>query len=128
MPEEEKTFDELEEEVEGIIAEDYAQKKTDELSNVLDELGDDTLVELVAEKSEVPVEFHVGDATADDLLEDAPMVDHYGMAEGDAIDPSTADKHLAEASASNDEMGAYEQIDVPVMDDDIEWQTKSDDN
>ena len=46
------------------------------------------------------------------------------MNEGDQIDPSTADKHLVNASSTNDEMSGYEQVDVPVMDDDIEWETK----
>jgi hypothetical protein len=43
------------------------------------------------------------------------------MAEGDAVDPLTADRHLAEAAASNSDLSGYEQVDVPVLDDDIEW-------
>ena len=72
----------------------------------------------------MPVDFHVQEAEADDLLVDTPLVDHYSMNEGDEIDPSTADKHLVNASSTNDEMSGYEQVDVPVMDDDIEWETK----
>jgi hypothetical protein len=29
---------------------------------------------------------------------------------------------LAEAAASNSELSGYELVDVPVLDDDIEWQ------
>ncbi len=120
----EKTFDEIEEEVSTQIAEDYAKKKDETLTDVFSELDDDTLQKLDEQDSEVPVDFHVQEAEADDLLVDTPLVDHYSMNEGDEIDPSTADKHLVNASSTNDEMSGYEQVDVPVMDDDIEWETK----
>jgi len=120
-----KTSEELEQEVQGQIAQDYAQKNVDAQSDVLSELGDDTLVEPTVENSEVPVEFHVEKAEADDLLVESPLEDHYTMNEGDAVDPLTADRHLAEAAASNTELSGYELVDVPVLDDDIEWQ-KSD--
>jgi hypothetical protein len=124
--EREKTFAEREQEVEGQIAEDYAQKKVDTLSDVLSELDDDTLAEPAVEQAEVPVEFHVESAEADDLLVESPLEDHYGMNKGADVDPLTADSHLAEASAADSEMSAYEQVDVPVNDDDIEWETKPD--
>lgn len=123
--EEPKTFEELEQEVQGQIAEDYAQKNVDAKSDILSELDDETLAKPKVEKSEVPVDFHVEQAEADDLLVESPMEDHYGMNEGDDVDPLTADKHLAEAAASNSELSGYELVDVPVLDDDIEWQ-KSD--
>ena len=126
IDEEPKTFEELEQEVQGQIAEDYAQKNVDTQSDVLSELDDDTLAKPKAEKSEVPVDFHVEKAEADDLLVESPMEDHYAMNEGDAVDPLTADRHLAEAAASNSELSGYELVDVPVLDDDIEWQ-KTDD-
>jgi hypothetical protein len=122
VQEEPKTFEELEQEVQGQIAEDYAQKNVDAQSDVLSELDDDTLTEPKVEQSKVPVDFHVEKAEADDLLVDSPMEDHYTMAEGDAVDPLTADRHLAEAAASNSDLSGYEQVDVPVWDDDIEWQ------
>jgi hypothetical protein len=46
------------------------------------------------------------------------------MAKGDDVDPLTADRHLAEAAASNSDLSGYEQVEVPVLDDDIEWQKK----
>jgi len=104
VQEEPKTFEELEQEVQGQIADD------------------ETLAKPKVEQSEVPVDFHVEQAEADDLLVESPMEDHYTMAQGDAVDPVTADRHLAEAAASNSELSGYEQVDVPVLDDDIEWQ------
>tara|TARA_B100001750_G_C15503168_1_gene598588 strand:- start:2111 stop:2524 length:414 start_codon:yes stop_codon:yes gene_type:complete len=125
QPEErEKTFEEIEEAVSNQIAEDYAEKKDETLSDVLSELDDDTLQKPTIDSSEVPVDFHVQDAEADDLLVDTPLVDHYSMNEGDDIDPATADTHLVKASSANEEMSGYEQVSVPVMDDDIEWETK----
>ena len=125
QPEErEKTFEEIEEAVSNQIAEDYAEKKDETLSDVLSELDDDTLQKPTIDSSEVPVDFHVQDAEADDLLVDTPLVDHYSMNEGDDIDPTTADTHLVKASSANEEMSGYEQVSVPVMDDDIEWETK----
>ncbi|MDP7312063.1 MAG: hypothetical protein QF831_01350 [Candidatus Thalassarchaeaceae archaeon] len=122
--EREMSFDEREEEVSSQLAEDYAKDKDETLSDVLSELDDDTLLKPNEETSEVPVDFHVEQAEADDLLVDAPLVDHYTMAKGDEVDPTTADQHLVEASSDDEEMSGYEQVDVPVMDDDIEWQTK----
>tara|TARA_Y100001960_G_scaffold321751_1_gene397031 strand:+ start:427 stop:837 length:411 start_codon:yes stop_codon:yes gene_type:complete len=116
-----KTFEELEAEASSKIEEDYAEKKRDTLSDVISELEDEELQKLDDEVSEVPVEFHVEDASADDLLQETPMVNHYSMAKGDEIDPNTADQHLVEAKSVDDEMSGYEQIEVPVMDDDIEW-------
>ena len=116
-----KTFEELEAEASSKIEEDYAEKKRDTLSDVISELEDEELQKLDDEVSEVPVEFHVEDASADDLLQETPMVNHYSMAKGDEIDPNTADQHLVEAKSVDDEMSVYEQIEVPVMDDDIEW-------
>jgi len=122
--EREMSFDEQEEEVSSQLAEDYAKDKDETLSDVLSELDDDTLQKPNEETSEVPVDFHVEQAEADDLLVDTPLVDHYTMAKGDEVDPTTADQHLVEASSDDEEMSGYEQVDVPVMDDDIEWQTK----
>ena len=122
--EREMSFDEREEEVSSQLAEDYAEDKDETLSDVLSELDDDTLQKPKEETSEVPVDFHVEQAEADDLLVDTPLVDHYTMAKGDEVDPTTADQHLVEASSDDEEMSGYEQVDVPVMDDDIEWQTK----
>ncbi len=122
--EEPKTFEELEQEVQGQIAEDYAQKNVDAQSDVLSELDDDTLAKPKVEQREVPVDFHVEQAEADDLLVESPMEDHYTMAKGDDVDPLTADRHLAEAAASNSDLSGYEQVEVPVLDDDIEWQKK----
>ena len=119
-----KTFEEIEEEVSNQLAQDYEKKKDETLSDVFSELEDDTLQKLDEDPSEVPVDFHVKEAEADDLLVETPLVDHYSMDEGDDIDPSTADQHLVKASSTNDEMSGYEQVDVPVMDDDIEWETK----
>ena len=122
--EREMSFDEQEEEVSSQLAEDYAKDKDETLSGVLSELDDDTLQKPTEETSEVPVDFHVEQAEADDLLVDTPLVDHYTMAKGDDVDPTTADQHLVEASSDDEEMSGYVQVDVPVMDDDIEWQTK----
>ena len=122
--EKEMTFDEREKEVSNQLTEDYAKDKDETLSDVLSELDDDTLQKPNEEASEVPVDFHVEQADADDLLVDSPLVDHYSMAKGDEVDPTNADQHLVEASSVDEEMSGYEQIDVPVMDDDIEWQTK----
>ena len=109
QPEErEKTFEEIEEAVSNQIAEDYAEKKDETLSDVLSELDDDTLQKPTIDSSEVPVDFHVQDAEPDDLLVDTPLVDHYSMNEGDDIDPTTADTHLVKASSANEEMSGYE--------------------
>ncbi|HJL59167.1 MAG TPA: hypothetical protein QF802_06830 [Candidatus Thalassarchaeaceae archaeon] len=122
--EREKTFEEQEEELSNQLAEDYAKDKDETISNVLSELDDETLQKPNEEISDVPVDFHVEQAEADDLLVDAPLVDHYGMNKGDEIDPNTADQHFVDARSVDDEMSGYEQVDVPVMDDDIQWETK----
>jgi len=64
VQEEPKTFEELEQEVQGQIAEDYAQKNVDAQSDVLSELDDDTLAKPKVEQSKVPVDFHVEKAEA----------------------------------------------------------------
>ena len=117
-----KTFEEIEEEMEDQIAQDYAEKKSETIDSILDEFEDETMSANVPQIEDVPVAFHVDEAEADDLLEDTPMEDHYGMNVGDEVDLSTADSHLVEAADSNSDMEAYTRIEVPVMDDDIEWE------
>lgn len=117
------TFEEVEAQREAELAADYADTRKATLDDITAQLADDALTAPKVEKAEVPVDYHVAEAEADDLLVEAPLEDHYGMATGEAVDPKTADTHLKEAKATETDMDAYERVEVPVSDDDIDWQT-----
>ncbi len=122
--EEPLSFEETEARAEEQLAADYAATRQETLDDVVSQLSDDTLTPPKEMKVEVPVDFHVEEASADDLLKETPMDDHYGMARGEAVDPETADEHLKEAKATESDMSAYQKVEVPVSDEDIDWLTE----
>jgi hypothetical protein len=125
-PERERTFEEVEEQAEQSLSEQYSEQRDDALSDALSALDDEEEQSAEVGPEKVPVEFHVEEAEADDLLIEEPLEDHYGMATGDAVDLQTADSHLASAASTGEDMSAYEQVDVPVLDDEFEVGSEDD--
>jgi hypothetical protein len=119
-PEKPATFEEIEEQTEQSLTERYSEQRDGALSDALEALDDDEETSSEEPAAEVPVEFHVEEAEADDLLNEEPLEDHYGMATGDEVDLKTADSHLASAPSTGEDMTAYEKVEVPVSDDEFE--------
>jgi len=120
----ETSFDDTEQEAARQLTEIYGEQRDEELRTALEVLEASMLKAEEIEPEPSPVEFDAGEADADDLLTEDPLVDHYKMAMGDKVDLDSADEHLVEAdmvSSDGSDMSAYEQVDVPVgSDDDVE--------
>ena len=119
-PEQEPTFEEVEQQAEHSLSEQYSEQRDDALSDAMSALDDEEELSAEVSAEKVPVEFHVEEAEADDLLTEEPLEDHYGMATGDKVDPKTADSHLSSAASTGEDMTAYQQVEVPVSDDEFE--------
>ena len=117
----ETSFDDTEQEATRQLTEIYGEQRDEELRTALEVLEASMLEAEEIEPEPSPVEFDAGEADADDLLTEDPLVDHYKMAMGDKVDLDSADEHLVEAdmvSSDGSDMSAYEQVDVPVGSDD----------
>ena len=117
----ETSFDDTEQEATRQLTEIYGEQRDEELRTALEVLEASMLEAEDIEPEPSPVEFDAGEADADDLLTEDPLVDHYKMAMGDKVDLDSADEHLVEAdmvSSDGSDMSAYEQVDVPVGSDD----------
>ncbi len=117
----ETSFDDTEQEATRQLTEIYGEQRDEELRTALEVLEASMHEAEETEPKPSPVEFDAGEADADDLLTEDPLVDHYKMAMGDKVDLDSADEHLVEAdmvSSDGSDMSAYEQVDVPVGSDD----------
>ena len=117
----ETSFDDTEQEATRQLTEIYGEQRDETLKTALEVLEASMLEAEDIELEPSPVEFDAGEAAADDLLTDEPLIDHYKMAMGEKVDLDSADEHLVEAdmvSSDGSDMSAYEQVDVPVGSDD----------
>jgi len=113
----ESGFDDTEQEAARQLTETYGEQRAEELRTAMEVLEASMLEAEEVEPKPSPVEFDAGDADADYVLTEDPLVDHYKMSMGEKVDLDSADEHLAEAdvvSSDGSDMSAYEQVEVPV--------------
>ncbi|MBK00774.1 MAG: hypothetical protein CMB48_07520 [Euryarchaeota archaeon] len=86
------TFDELENQTEKKLKEDYKEKKNAEIENVFSTLESDE-TEVESEEIQSAPDYDVGEVEVDDLLENQELESHYQLNIVDAkVDGS--DEHL----------------------------------
>jgi len=110
MEEEVPTFDDVEAETEKELEERYSDSMAEDLASALEDLDDEeeTTPEVV-EAVEVSPQIDIGDASADDLLEEEELVSHYDVDVADEIDVEKADSHFISAQIEGDISVAVEE-------------------
>ena len=110
MEEEEPTFDDVEAETEKELEERYSDSMAEDLASALEDLDDEEETTLeVVEAVEVSPQIDIGDASADDLLEEEELVSHYDVDVADEIDVEKADSHFISAQIEGDISVAVEE-------------------
>jgi len=107
---EEPTFDDVEAETEKELEERYSDSMAEDLASALEDLDDEeeTTPEVV-EAVDVSPQIDIGDASADDLLEEEELVSHYDVDVADEIDVEKADSHFISAQIEGDISVAVEE-------------------
>ncbi len=110
VDEEEPTFDDVEAETKKELEERYSDSVAEDLESVLADLDDEeeTVLEDV-EAVDVSPQIDIGEASADDLLEEEEMISHYDVDVVDEVDIEKADSHFSSAQIEGDISVAVEE-------------------
>ena len=110
IEQEEPTFEDVEAETEKELEERYSDSMAEDLASAFDDLDDEeeTLLEEI-EAVDVSPQIDIGDASADDLLEEEELVSHYDVDVADEIDVEKADSHFSSAQIEGDISIAVEE-------------------
>ena len=90
----EPTFEEQEAVAEAELEDQYSSSVEDDLAAAISDLGSETDDAKDVAAVDTTPEYDVGDASADDLLEEEELVSHYDVNVVDDVDLEKADSHL----------------------------------
>lgn len=110
VEEEEPVFEAVEAQTEKELEERYADSVADDLAAALEDLDDED--EAVLEETEaidVSPQIDIGEASADDLLEEEELVSHYDVDVAEQFDIEVADSHFLKAEIEGDISVAVEE-------------------
>ena len=103
IEEDEPSFDDVEAETKKELEERYSDSMAEDLASALEDLDDEEeITPEVVEAVEVSPQIDIGDASADDLLEEEDLVSHYDVDVADEIDVEKADSHFISAQIEGD--------------------------